>query len=394
MKEQDAKKVSIVFTGDIGFDAYMDGRWNDPELVSGEIMDFLRAADHVAADVEGALIRADEAEDIYDKGVLFHVMDPASSVFLERIGADIWDFANNHTMDAGPGGLESAAKVAAQRGARFFGAGKDIESASAPLIVEGAGGIGIIGVGYMPTCVRAGEGTAGVFGWDEDEVLRRRIREVKEHCRWCVIEVHGGEEFTALPSPYVRERYLGYLEMGADIVVGHHPHVPLNYELTGGKAVFYSLGNFIFDTNYQRTQLDTDKGALLRIDFSEDGFSFEALGTRLDREAERVCAGPLPDIFTEVPAEEYALLIDTAAAAFLQNEKKRARFMMKGEGDGYTEEQWENYFRNEPLVPYVQPGIHNDFGLLYDMALSADPSKFEKSRLEKVKANILRQIEG
>ena len=44
---------------------------------------------------------------------------------------------------------------------------------------------------------------------------------------------HGGEEFTAIPSPYTRERYHAYLEMGRDLVVCHHPHVPMNYETVG-----------------------------------------------------------------------------------------------------------------------------------------------------------------
>ena len=71
--------------------------------------------------------------------------------------------------------------------------------------------------------------------------------------------------------------------MGADIVLSHHPHVPMNYEIPKeGKAIFYSLGNFIFDTDYQRSQYYTEKGILLRLDFTKDDFSFEAFGLNIN----------------------------------------------------------------------------------------------------------------
>lgn len=103
--------------------------------------------------------------------------------------------------------------------------------------------------------------------------------EIKEKCRWCVIVVHGGEEFASLPNPYTRVRYLKYLELGADVVVGHHPHVTENYELfEDGKVIFYSLGNFIFDTDYQRAHPYTDEGALLKLIFTEEKVDFRGFG--------------------------------------------------------------------------------------------------------------------
>ena len=63
---------------------------------------------------------------------------------------------------------------------------------------------------------------------------------------------HGGDEFFHVPMPYIRKQLKGYLDWGCDIVVAHHPHVVQGYEMLGKKAIFYSLGNFIFDTDYQR----------------------------------------------------------------------------------------------------------------------------------------------
>ena len=69
-------KTSIVFTGDIGFDRYMDHRWEDDALLSQPILDFFHGADHVAANVEGALI---DAVDDGSRGVFFHAMNPAAT---------------------------------------------------------------------------------------------------------------------------------------------------------------------------------------------------------------------------------------------------------------------------------------------------------------------------
>ena len=97
----------------------------------------------------------------------------------------------------------------------------------------------MFGVSYMAECIPATATEPGIFRWDDLDYIARRIAEIKEKCRWCIIVSHGGEEFTSLPSPYTRERYLKFLELGADVVVGGHPHVTENYELfDNGKAIF------------------------------------------------------------------------------------------------------------------------------------------------------------
>ena len=271
-------KTSIIFTGDIGFDRYMDQRWKDENLLSQPLLDFFHSADHVAANVEGALI---DAVDDGSRGVFFHAMNPAATKVLKDMHADIWCVGNNHTMDAGKEGVISTRRIAQEMGCLTIGAGLNEAEASEPIYLDEAGGIGMFGVAYMAECIPATATEPGIFRWDDMDYIKRRIDEVKSKCRWCVVVSHGGEEFTSMPSPYTRDRYLRYLELGADVVVAHHPHVPENYELfPDGKAIFYSLGNFIFDTNYQRAHLYTDVGVLLKLIFTEEKLDFEAMGIR------------------------------------------------------------------------------------------------------------------
>lgn len=384
------EKTSFVFTGDIGFDKYMDGRWTDDNLLSSEVRSFLADANHRVINVEGPLYKPETG--LKDKvATLVHSMDPDAADFFEGIKADVWNICNNHIMDAKEEGIKSTIKIAKEKNVKTLGAGMNINEASTPVLFPEAGGIGLIGVGYQRACRKAGEDTPGCFSWSDLELIQKRIDEVKASCRWCVIVAHAGEEFTSLPAPYTRERYLKYLEMGADIIVAHHPHVPMNYETFGKKAIFYSLGNFIFDTDYQRTQFNTEKGILLRIDFTKDSFSFTPFGLLTDRSKEQVVKGPVPDIFEDVCEEEYDKLKELSAKAFIEASKKQLRYFLPKEFENATEEDYKNNFYI-PLRSGRVPGECLDMQIIYPMALKADEGKWRESTLEKVKDYILKQL--
>ena len=383
--------LSIAFTGDIGFDGYMNGKWNDEKLISGEVMDFVASCDHVCVNVEGALSSKEKVNRKNTVAALTHSMDPEVTGFLKRIKADIWNICNNHIMDAGPDGLFDTLDEAKAAGASTIGAGMDINEASRPLIIPDAGGIGIFAVGYQRACRKADENTAGCLSWSDLDRIRANIDNIKKTCRHCVIVAHAGEEFTALPSPYTRERYLKYLEMGADIVVAHHPHVPMNYETVGDKAIFYSLGNFVFDTDYQRSQYYTEYGIVLKINFTKDSFSFESMGIKTDRDAEKVVKDRLPDIFTDISEGEYNLLLPLSAKAFLEATKRQQTYLYPDKYKNATEKDWhENFY--EPLRSGRVPGETLDLQIICPIAEKEKEKAWEKSKLEGVKEYILKML--
>lgn len=383
------EKTSIVFTGDIGFDRYMDRKWEDVNLLSPGVLEFFHSADHTVANVEGPLI---EAADDGSRGIFFHSMNPEATSILKKIRADIWSIGNNHTMDAGREGVISTRKIASDMGCLTIGAGLNEAEASEPIYLDEAGGIGIFGVSYMAECIPATATEPGIFRWDDMEYIAERIVQVKAKCRWCIIVSHGGEEFTSLPSPYTRDRYLKFLEMGADVVVGHHPHVPENYELfDNGKAIFYSLGNFIFDTNYQRVHLYTDLGVLLKLIFTEEKMDFEAIGIRILRGDERIEVAPLPDIFTDIPAEEYALLAPLSAKAFVEEDRRKMIYLEPERFADASQEVWDGYFFSQEPDGYFE-GAHMDFNVIMPFSKEADKGEWKKSKLDKVKEYILRQL--
>ncbi len=385
------KHSSIIFTGDIGFSRYMKDAWMDENLIRDELLDFFHSADHVVANVEGALIDPKDEKFSSDKGVFLHYMHSGAAQVLKRIGADIWCLANNHAMDVGEIGLESTKSLAKSIGAKTVGAGKNISEASRPIYLEEAGGIGMIALGFSSECPAATKTQSGLLTYPRKDIIQKRIAEIKEKCRWCIVISHDGEEFTCLPSPYVRQRYLDYLEMGADLVVAHHPHVTMNYEFVGEKAIFYSLGNFIFDTDYQRAQNGTDQGVLLKIDFTPEDFSFTPMGTRIDRKDRKIKKGDLPDIFAEVPASQYDLLLPLSSKAFVSAEKKRYTFLEPEKFRNASEKEWVDFLLSDVREEYVK-GEHMDFSIVFPLAKKTEDGLWKKSSLEKVKQYILSQI--
>lgn len=384
-------QTSIVFTGDIGFDKYMYGQWNDENLLSDEVLEFLRSGNHVVANVEGPIV--DCPTNTVTSGVnqLLHTMDPGALKVLTKMQADIWNICNNHIMDAGPMGVESTLKEAGKLNVRTIGAGMNIEEASKPVILEEAGGIGLFGVGYQRACRKADVDKAGCLSWSDLERIQRNIDEIKSKCRWCVIVAHAGEEFTSLPAPYTRERFHKYLEMGADAVVCHHPHVPMNYETVGSKFIFYSLGNFIFDTDYQRSQYNTDLGLLVRLDFTEEKMSFTSMGLKIERGPEHVVKAELPRIFRDVGEEDYNLLIPLSSKAFIKATKVQQAYLNPKELKGASDEVWEEHFSN-PMRTGRVPGETLDFFIIRPIADKEREHEWEKSKLEDVKQYILDQL--
>ena len=384
-------KTSLVFTGDIGFDRYMYGKWDDEELLSSEVLDFLHSADHVIANVEGPVAEAEQNTTQSGVQQLLHTIDPAATKVLRKMNADIWNICNNHIMDAGEYGIRCTLREAKNFGAQTIGAGMNIDEARKPVILREAGGIGMFGVGYQRACRKADTDKPGCYSWSDLDAIQQTIDDIKKTCRWCIVVAHAGEEFTPLPSPYTRERYHKYLEMGADIVVAHHPHVPMNYETVGDKIIFYSLGNFIFDTDYQRSQFNTDIGLLIKLNFTEDEFTYEPMGLKILRGPEHVVKGDLPRIFVDVQEEEYNLLAPLSAKMLIAATKRQMTYLNPARFKDATEEEWAEHFA-EPLRTGRVPGETLDFYIICPLAEKAEENEWQKSKLEDIKNYILEQM--
>lgn len=196
------------------------------------------------------------------------------------------------------------------------------DEALRPIILDECGGIAILSVTYSDAPA-ATENSAGCIMWNDEELIKSTIEELKQTCRWCVVVAHVGLEFSQLPLPFIRNRLHRYLNWDADVIVGHHPHVVENYETVGDKIIFYSLGNFIFDTDYQRLQKYTQYGMLINSNFTDENFTWEHLPILINRENHTVDKGECPAIFTDIDEKLYRKLWPLVAWDTTLNERKK-----------------------------------------------------------------------
>lgn len=317
--------TQITFTGDIAFSKYFTGMADKEDLLSPAILSFLKDSDHVVANVEGPI--SDGEKKGADAAAPVHASDARCADWLKRIGADIWNVSNNHVLDCQFSGYLDTCGQAERVGARIFGAGKNVDEARAPIYLEEEGGIGIFSVCYR-IAYRATDEKEGTLFWYDDEIIEKTIREIKAKCRYCIVVAHCGEEFSPLAPTYVRDRYHTFLRMGADAVVGHHPHVPQQYERVGKKLIFYSLGNFIFDTDYQRIQAHTDLGVLVKLKIDEEGIGFTHLPFKIERATHTLHPIDTLPVFRHVSPAEFSQVAPLVAHVFWQN-YHRARFFLR-----------------------------------------------------------------
>lgn len=298
-------RLAVGFTGDISFTgrfAEAALRTQDAAMVFGaDIIRFLAQNRWNVGNIEGPLTRARPDK---RSGVALQ-SPPESAPLLRQLNVNCYNLANNHAMDCGLPGLEDTFACARQHGAMCFGAGRDLAQASQPLILEQAGvRVGLLAVAHNEGRL-AGRGQPGVFAERHAALIRERIGELRSSCDWVVLNYHGGEEYTCIPSPLRRTRLLNYLDAGVDIVVAHHAHVVQCHEQRGKQRIFYSLGNFVFDIPGHAGCRGADESALISLLFDKEGYDITTLGTRCLRGKggiESASAGPS---FAPIMPDEY-----------------------------------------------------------------------------------------
>lgn len=168
--------------------------------------------------------------------------------FLRSLGFDLFSIANNHTFDWGKEGFEKTKSV---MGDSSFGAGTYEEAYKVKEIEIDGVKIGFLALSFavytwplQDTEKREGLGCAYL----NDLQVNHIIIEAKKSLDYLFVLPHDGIEYIDAPMPETIARYRDFIDYGADGVFGAHPHCPQGWEEYKGKPVFYSLGNFFFNS--------------------------------------------------------------------------------------------------------------------------------------------------
>ncbi|BBI34845.1 CapA family protein [Cohnella abietis] len=196
---------------------------------------------------------------------------------LKEAGFDFLSLANNHTLDYGWEGLSDTMDVLDDAGLKHAGSGIDDREAFTPAYIERNGiTVGFVSVtGVVPEVSwKADRNHPGVAETYSPDRAVAAIKVAKENADIVVVMVHWGKERVDRPIATQTDLAHRYIDGGADLVIGGHPHVLQGFEYYKGKWIAYSLGNFVFSTTGTITSetgvlnAECDKGGTCSLKFN------------------------------------------------------------------------------------------------------------------------------
>jgi len=252
------------------------------------VLDTLRAAHILFGNLESAIALKTRHRDT--SGMVFTAPLLAAQS-LARAGFDILSTANNHGWDGGCAGMEETMRQLTRAGVPFVGSALGRSMAEQPVIVRSHGWrVAFFAVtrawNASPDDFYGHEG-ANYVAWGDPRWIYPALKRMKAEGRvdLIVVSVHGGTEFSDEPQPSLRRFYEGLIDAGADIILGHHPHVLQPVVWYQGKPIAQSLGNFIF----RQGKPWTDLSAILRFDVAPGGsMTISAIPVRAGHQAQFV----------------------------------------------------------------------------------------------------------
>ncbi|MGH7752794.1 MAG: CapA family protein [Gemmatimonadales bacterium] len=229
------------------------------------LLDTLRAADLLFGNLESPIAPIGHP---YERtGSPVFTAPPIAADALVRAGFDVVSTANNHAWDGGLVGVLETVRQLERVRLPFAGTGRTLADARRPAVVEKNGWRVVtfaLTRAYNPA-PRAFYRHIGsrYIAYADTAWLYPAIRAVKARRPddLVIVSIHAGEEYTRDPDEPLVVFVRGAVDAGADIILGHHPHVVRHVEWYRGKPIAYSLGNFIF----QQRPAWTDLSAIFRF---------------------------------------------------------------------------------------------------------------------------------
>lgn len=247
--------VTFIAVGDIMMGRNV-GKVMDKKSDLYPFMNFItpfRKADIIFGNLESVL--GDKREKLFFPEKPHNFIAPFRTAdTLKKLGFNVLSMANNHSMDYGESPLLKSRKLLLEKGFSVFGAGKDMKEAreAAIRIVNGTR-FGFIGYSNgHSNRVYATEERAGTAPY-QLEIILEDIKSLRSKVDVLVVSLHWGIEYEQFPTENQRKVAHQLIDAGADIILGHHPHVMQGIEIYNGKLIVYSLGNFLFDQKHKGT---------------------------------------------------------------------------------------------------------------------------------------------
>lgn len=254
---KEEEPIKIIFVGDImlsrSVGREMEKR-DDYLYPFRSVAEEIQKADLAFGNLEGPIsARGNNQGSIYS----FRA-DPKTVDGLTFAGFDVMSLANNHIWDWGRLALEDTFTILREKGIDAVGAGRNEAEANAPVIRE-VNGTKIAFLAYTNLYLKslqARSSSTGISNSEKENIIAQ-IRKLNNEVDVIIVSFHWGDEYQTMVNPAQRELAQAFVGAGADLVVGHHPHVIQEVEKYGEGWIAYSLGNFVFDQSFSQ---ETMKG--------------------------------------------------------------------------------------------------------------------------------------
>ncbi len=237
-KKKKIQKVTGLFFGDIMFDRYIRQQldkkgWDS--ILDWRMKRFMTGSDFTVVNFEGAMTTHTPytARD----NMMAFTSDPKWAKNMNEYGINIASLANNHSLNFGKQGFLDTKTFLEQYNISTFGTPYNDEKIGNLTTIQNIRGIRVAFVAYHE-----------LFHGDTTPITNE-IKKIKsEHlAEFVVVYAHWGDEYMQKIHPRPQKKAHAFIDAGADIVIGHHPHVVQPMEVYKDKYIFYSLGNFVFD---------------------------------------------------------------------------------------------------------------------------------------------------
>ena len=255
--------ANFIFVGDVMLSRHIGEQMAKKENYDfpyEKIKDTLAGADLVFGNLETPVsLKGESAHTLYS----FRA-DPLVLSGLKNAGFKVVSVANNHAFDYKLEAFTDTLTNLKNAGIAYTGGGNDFNEAHSGATIE-INGIKTTILAYtdlLPKSTAATDNQAGIAYLDEAQMVRD-IKTAKAKSDLVIMSFHFGQEYQTSSNEHQQKIAAEAVKAGADLIIGHHPHVAQEVGEINGVTVAYSLGNFIFDQNFS---LDTKNALILNVE--------------------------------------------------------------------------------------------------------------------------------
>ncbi|MDC0449104.1 CapA family protein [bacterium] len=269
LKQPVQNEVSIIFGGDLMFDRYIRqiAQSKGYNYALEDLRDVLTNADVVIANLEGP-ITDNKSRSIYteigSRENYFFTFDPIITNTLKEFNINVVNIGNNHILNFGYNGLDQTVKNLELAQIQYFG---DVSSKVTRSLVLNIDGTKVGLIGYNEFI-------------DTNNNTLEEISKIKSGSDIVVVFAHWGPEYVKTAGKPIVDLAHQFVDSGADLVIGGHPHVVQQVEDYKGKRIYYSLGNFVMDQFFEP---QVQEGMLVKVEIVDSEISgFEEISIFMD----------------------------------------------------------------------------------------------------------------